>query len=234
MRENADEELLGGGWRTEVRGVGNTVLRAPGPHSPTVIRLLHHLAESGFEAAPRPIGSGFAPDGREHLTFLEGASWQPWFGRKLPGSFPVIGHGDLGPWNILARDAVPVAFIDWDTAGPLDAIWELAQVVWLNAQLHDDDVAELNELPGIEERLLHAAAILDGYELASDMRIGFVDKMIEFAIRSARDEAVTHAVAPETPSPAADGFPILWGVTWRARAASWMLDHRIAIERALS
>jgi hypothetical protein len=26
---------------------------------------------------------------------------------------PCGGHGDLGPWNILARDGEPVPFIDW-------------------------------------------------------------------------------------------------------------------------
>ena len=159
--------------------------------------------------------------------------WRPWFARTLGGSTPVIGHGDLGPWNILARESMPVAFIDWDNAGPVGAIWELAQVAWLNAQLHDDDVADMNELPDPAARFAQCAAILDGYELPSDQRVGFVDKMIEFAIRSAKDEAVTHAVSVATASPAPDGFPILWGVTWRARAACWMLDHRSELERSI-
>lgn len=161
-------------------------------------------------------------------------AWRPWFARSLPGSSPVIGHGDLGPWNILARESLPVAFIDWDNAGPVDAVWELAQVAWLNAQLHDDDVAELNALPDTARRLAQCAAILDGYELSSDQRVGFVDKMIEFALHSTRDEAQTYAITSDTTSPAPDGFPILWAVTWRARAAAWMLDHRSEIERSMS
>jgi len=40
-------------------------------------------------------------------------------------------------------------------------------------------------------------------------------------------------VTEATPSPAADGFPVLWGVTWRTRAACWMLDHRTDLERAI-
>lgn len=129
---------------------------------------------------------------------------------------------------------MPTSIIDWDNAGPVDAVWELAQVAWLNAQLHDDDVAELNGLPDATARFRQCAAILEGYRLRPIDRIGFVDKMIEFATRSARDEAVTHAVSEATPSPAPDGFPILWGVTWRTRAACWMLDHRREIERAIS
>lgn len=262
------DELLGGGWQTEVHRRGKTVLRTTGPQSQTVIRLLHHLADKRFDAAPAPIGTGFANDGREHLTFIEGASpqplawsdeaawhigdllrqlhsatsdfdpgpvsvWAPWFARSLSGTHPVIGHGDLGPWNIIARDGLPVAFIDWDNAGPVDAAWELAQVTWLNAQLHDDDVAALNELPPAAARIQQARVILDGYGLPKSEREGFVDKMIEFAILTARDEAVIHSVGPDTTSPAADGFPTLWGITWRTRAAAWMIDHRQAIDATL-
>jgi hypothetical protein len=232
------------------------------------MRLLGHLHDHGFAAAPRPVGEGFAPDGREQLHFIEGRSpqplawsddaafelgqllrrlhditagfdpgphpvWRPWFARTLAGTRPVVGHGDLGPWNVLARDEMPAAFIDWDNAGPVDAIWELAQVAWLNAQLHDDDVTELNNLGDPVTRACQCALIVDGYGLSAADRVGFVDKMIEFAIRSARDEAIVHHVSPDTPSPASDGFPVLWGVTWRARAAAWMYDHRTVIEHAL-
>ena len=162
------------------------------------------------------------------------AQWRPWFARGLGDGPKVIGHGDLGPWNILAIDEMPVAFIDWDNAGPVDPIWELAQVVWLNAQLHDDDVAELNDLPDAPTRIRQCALILDGYSLSPADRDGFVDKMIEFALRSARDEAITHDVTVDTASPAPDGFPTLWGVTWRARAACWMLDHRAELVRSIT
>lgn len=162
------------------------------------------------------------------------ALWRPWFARSLRGDRPVIGHGDLGPWNVLAIDGVPVAFIDWENAGPVDAVWELAQVAWLNAHLHDDDVAERVGLPDAAARMQHCAAVLDGYGLRPADRVGFTDRMIEFAVRSARDEAVQYGIDPDTPSPAHDGFPVLWAVTWRTRSAAWMLDHRDDIERAIA
>jgi Ser/Thr protein kinase RdoA (MazF antagonist) len=162
-----------------------------------------------------------------------GGTWRPWFARSLPGSRPVIGHGDLGPWNILANDGRPVALIDWDYAGPVDAIWDLAQTAWLNAQLHDDDVAALNNLPPLEERARQLAALLDGYRLEPDAREGFIERMIEFALRTAREEAVQHEVGPETASPAPNGFPVLWAVTWRTRAAAWMSDHKQVLEAAV-
>lgn len=262
------EERLCGGWQTTVVRQGDEVWRSPKPQSATVLALLRHLHDNGFQWAPEPLGTGFTPDGRERLAFIEGsspqpspwtddaiwrvghllrllhdaaarfdwtgqASWRPWFARSLPGAHPVIGHGDLGPWNILARDGVPIAFIDWDNAGPVDADWELAQVAWLNAQLHDDDVAERSGLGTVEDRGRQLVALVDGYGLGSDRRVGLVDRMVEFAIRAARDEAVQYAVGPETLSPADDGFPITWAISWRARAASWMLDHRGVLDRAL-
>lgn len=272
MRDDAAPdggEHLAGGTRSDVRRVGDVVLRSPGPQSTAVIAFLEHLQAVGFTAAPRPIGGGFAPDGREQLTFVNGESphpnawtedaawkigglvralhdagrtfaspadahWRPWFARALVGERPVFGHGDLGPWNVIALDGVPAAFIDWENAGPVDAMWELAQVAWLNAHLHDDDVAARVGLPDAAARMRHCAAVLDGYRLERAARVGFVDRMVEFAVRSARDEAVQHDVGPGTASPAPDGFPVLWAVTWRARSAAWMLDHRAALDHALA
>ena len=160
-------------------------------------------------------------------------AWRGSFVRSLAGGRTVYGHGDLGPWNILARDGEPIAIIDWDDAGPIGHVWDLANVVWLNAQLHDDDVAALHALPSAESRMRQARLIIDGYGLAARDRIGFVARMIEFAVPSAREEAVVCGVGPTTQSPAENGFPTLWAVTWRVRAAAWMHDHRTELEAAL-
>jgi hypothetical protein len=161
------------------------------------------------------------------------ALWRPWFARELTGERSVIGHGDLGPWNILAREGHPVAFIDWDNAGPVDPMWELAHVVWQNAQLYDDDVSELNGLPSATERAAQAKLILDGYRLDRATRSSFVDRMIQMAIWSAREEAVEYDVNSESVSPTRSGYPILWALTWRTRSAAWMLDHRQMLQNVL-
>lgn len=67
-------------------------------------------------------------------------------------------------------------------------------------------------------------ALADGYELERNRRLGLVDRMVEFAIRAARDEAVFHEVGPDTASPADDGFPIAWAISW--------LDEPQAVPRA--
>ncbi len=156
------------------------------------------------------------------------AVWRSWFGRDLGGSTPCIGHCDAGPWNIVARNGLPVALIDWDFAGPVDKMVDLAQACWLNAKLHSDDVAAREGLPLAEERFLQARAILDGYGLSRNRRQGFVRMMIDFAVHSVAAEADEFAVAPDTKK--TDG---LWGMAWRSRSASWMLRHESALRRAV-
>ncbi len=247
----------------------DTVLRESGPWSAGVLALLRHFEAVGFEGAPRPVGTGFGPDGREIVTFLPGSSphpgawsdtavgevgrllreahdaaasfvappdaaWRPWFGRELAGDNPVFGHCDLGPWNVVARDGQPYAFLDWEFAGPVDAVWELAHATWLNAQLHDDDIAERVGLPPAADRARQARLIVDGYGLAAGDRVGFVDKMIALAVHEARAEAVAHDIGPDSAAAVSPtGYPVLWAVTWRTRSASWMLRHRALLETAI-
>ncbi len=37
----------------------------------------------------------------------------------------IVCHGDAGPWNVVYRDGMPVAFIDWDGAHPDTPITKL-------------------------------------------------------------------------------------------------------------
>jgi len=246
------------------------VYREAGPWSGTVLALLRHLEQAGFAGAPRVIGSGLSPDGREMVSYVPGTSphpdawdeevvagvgtllaslhaaaatfvpppgavWKPWFGRGLPGSRPVFGHCDTGPWNIVAAGGQPAALIDFEFAGPVDAIWDLAQAAWQNAQLHDDDIAERYDLPDAAARARQLKLILDGYGLPRRDRDDFVDKMITFAVHDARAEAISAGVTPEAVSATTPtGYPYVWAITWRARSASWMLTNRTLLQRAIT
>ena len=215
MTEAEKETVLRdrGAGSTGVQRQGNIVLRPASPWTPTVHSLLRHLEEVGFSGAPRVVGSGFAPDGRETLSYVEGefmhpgpwtiegaagvghllrkfheatasyrphldAIWPPWFGRRLGGPSRIIGHCDVASWNIVARDGLPVALIDWETAGPVDPMIEVAQACWLNAKLFDDVVAEREGLPSLEIRAHQLRAIVDAYGLSTAQRRRIVDLII--------------------------------------------------------
>ncbi|MEO3810433.1 aminoglycoside phosphotransferase family protein [Sphaerisporangium sp. B11E5] len=168
-----------------------------------------HAATAGFRLPPR-------------------LSWQPWWAhRDGPGS--VIGHCDAGPWHTVIRDGLPVAFIDWTLAGPVDPLEEVAGTAWWHAQLHDDDVAERNGLPDAATRARWLAMFLDGYGLPAAAREGLVTRMIEFAIRDCAAEATYAGVTWESTDPAP-----LWALAWRSRAAAWMIRNRALLERAVT
>ncbi len=158
----------------------------------------------------------------------KGAVWGPWFGRPLGGPERVIGHCDMAPWNIVVHDGLPVGLIDWDFAGPVDPLVELAQACWLNAKLHDDQVAVLEGLPSLSERARQLRAMVDAYGLCSAQRHGFVDKIIEFVVHDTAWQAVDLDVTPDTTDPTA-----VWALAWRARAAAWLCAHRSTLQNAI-
>ncbi|MBY3424995.1 aminoglycoside phosphotransferase family protein [Rhizobium laguerreae] len=157
------------------------------------------------------------------------AIWQPWFGRSLGVGPWVVGHCDVGPWNIVSRNGLPVALIDWEIAGPVRQDTELAQACWLNAQLYDDDIAEKVGLGSAASRARQMRLLLDGYGLTRIARKGFVDKVIEFAILDAAAQAIGSSVTAESK----DAEP-LWAITWRTKSAAWMLRNRHLLDAALS
>lgn len=259
-----DEEiLLTGGGRNAVTRKGDTVHRQTGPWAETVHALLRHFDSVGFAGAPRVVGSGFDPQGRETLSFIDGASphpgpwpddamfavgkllrgvhdatasfkvpetavWKDWFGRSLGTRAKVIGHCDTGDWNIIARNGQPVALIDWEQAGPVDPLVELAQLCWLNAHLFDDDLAALIGLPPLAQRARKLRLIVDGYGLAAPQRASLIEAMIELAIHDTANEASEAGITQDSTDPQP-----LWALAWRSRSAAWMLRHRAALERAI-
>ena len=75
-----------------------------------------------------------------------------------------------------------MALIDWELAGPVDPLVDLAQAAWLNAQLHGGDDSRLEGLPPQTKRLNQLQAIVDAYGLSASERRGFIDLMIEVVV----------------------------------------------------
>ena len=262
MSELVDETPLAGGERTTVFRRANCVIREAGPWSASVLALLRHLEEVGFEGAPRLVGSGFDERGREVLTYVEGEiinpapwsdegmhelggllrrlheatasfrptaamTWRPWFGRDI-GTPDIIGHCDAAPWNVVSRQCRPVALIDWEAAGPVDRLTELAMVAWNNAQLYDDDVAKMNGLTKAGKRLHQVRILCDGYELAAAERERLGYRILEFAAASTANEVIEQGITPET-----EHLPRAWGIAWQARSVAWLFRHRWQLEATL-
>lgn len=91
--------------------------------------------------------------------------WQPWYLREIGSRDRICCHGDIAPWNIITKNGYPEMLVDWECAGMLDPLVELARVCWLFPQLVDDDLQTLYDLPAPEKRANQVRIICDGYGL---------------------------------------------------------------------
>ena len=174
----------------------------------TMLRRLHDATES-FQIPDNPI-------------------WRPWFGRKIGSADMIIGHCDVAPWNVVTRDGLPIALIDWEAAGPVDRLTEVAMAIWAHTQLYDDDLATRNGLADPETRVKQARLMADAYGLAASDRQRLPDRMLDYAAQSAADEAVELGLTPDTHETRG-----AWAIAWRARSVAWMFRHRDLIEQVL-
>lgn len=154
------------------------------------------------------------------------AVWKPWFLRELGVSKHIYSHGDVAPWNMVTREGIPFALIDWEFAGPVDPLIELARVCWLFPQLHDDDIAEMVGLPTLDVRARQLRLIVDSYGLDPKQRHELFDLILEVVVRETAEEAIEKRITPEC-------HGALWGLAWRARAAAWILRNRIVLQNSL-
>jgi Phosphotransferase enzyme family len=219
------------------------------------------LSEDGFETLSYIEGDDVPPAGlSEESAFAVGALlrsahetlrnftpsgdevWMPWWGRSLPGNDRIIGHCDVAPWNLVCKNGVPIALVDWDSCGPVDLIWELAHAIWLNSQLLDEGTGS-HGLPSVRDRLILARSICDGYGVSLSDRKQLPDAMIEVAVRTAAQEAIDSGVTEFDYLPVKygllgggepfSGHELTWAMTWRIRSARWLLDNRAALAAAL-
>jgi Ser/Thr protein kinase RdoA (MazF antagonist) len=155
------------------------------------------------------------------------AIWRPWFGRQI-GTPDIIGHCDASPWNVVIRNDKACALIDWEVAGPVNRLTEVALVAWTCAQLYDDDIAEINQLPDARSRIMLVRRFADAYGLSNSDRHLLADRMIELAIHAAAAECVEHNVTADSTEIGAQ-----WGIAWRARSAAWMMRNRPILNEVL-
>lgn len=167
-------------------------------------------------------------DATASFSAPDNAIWREWFGRSL-GKSDIIGHCDIAPWNTVMRDGLPYALIDWEVAGPVSRLTEVAMLAWNSVQLYDDDIAERNKLAGVEDRFRQVRLLVDAYGLPAPERGELAGRIIELAVYSAANEAIEHGITPDTTDCTG-----MWGVVWRARSAAWLLRHRAELEKALA
>lgn len=192
--------LSGGRITPGVVRVGNTVRRPASAASGFVAELLDHLQQRGFNGAPRRFGRDAA--GRDVFSYLPGwvpARFQCWGdaqvaaagallrafhdatrGCRLAGPHSVVCHHDVGPNNTVFVDAVPVAFIDFDTAAPGDPLEDLGYMCWTWC------VSSKTAGPTARAQAAQVRVLADAYGADAASRSHLVDAMLDRQARNAQ------------------------------------------------
>jgi hypothetical protein len=237
--------------------VAGTVRRAPGPWTPSVQALLLHLQGEGFEGAPQPLG--IDDEGHEVVAYIEGeAAYAPvptddealvalaqlirryhdavatfvpppdavW---QIPGAGSIVCHNDLYGGNVILRAGRPVAFIDWEMAGPAEPLTDIASAAcfWVPVAT-DERTAQLGLATtrrGDRLRLL-----CDAYGLEAGVRARVVDAICAYLVRAHELHRLWGAIERQPK----------WRKLWEAGSGdaintelAWVSSHRDELERFL-
>lgn len=147
--------------------------------------------------------------------------------RPLIASPELVSHRDYCPGNVVYRDGLPSALIDFDLARPTTRIYDIANALYWWAQLLDP----LDRAPALRDADVAARVALfaDAYGMDAAQRAGLmplaVDMLHSFHL-SAREAAKVDPV-----------FARFWdeGVAAKMpRAEAWIQHNAAAITRAIA
>jgi hypothetical protein len=177
---------------------------------PALGRLLRrmHDAQAGFES-PRE------------------AAWQ--LPPTAPSGDELVCHHDLFWPNLIFRDGLPVALIDWDLAAPASRLHDVASAVNYWAPLRQDEQAIEWGVP-IDRRGERMRSLCDAYGLDAAGRAGLLDIVAE---RVATWIEAYRVWGRDERRP---GWAALWdrvGDVNLVTKQRWFVEHRAELERYL-
>jgi hypothetical protein len=183
-----------------------------------VARLLRRLHAAAASFAPPPDAVWFGDDVRVELP------------DDVPPEPPVdiVSHFDVTPQNVVFRDGLPVALIDFDLTRPGSRLRDVVNTaMWWSPLFPAGDRDPAFAAVDVPARL---AAFVDAYGLERDGRAAFLDVAIAGATRSWHRMRATAQVR-------GGGWARMWaeGVGDRIlRRRAWLIEERPVLERALA
>ncbi len=134
-------------------------------------RVCEHLGDQdvGSEQMLASAGKLLRYFHRASEGFLEtDRAVQTWF---LQAQEPeeIVCHGDFAPYNVTAIDGIATGIIDFDTAHPAPALWDLAYAIYRWAPLSDP--SNHGVVFAVEEQFQRATIFCDAYGATHDERL---------------------------------------------------------------
>jgi aminoglycoside phosphotransferase (APT) family kinase protein len=228
--------LTGGRITEDVVRIGDTVRRPASPKSPFTAELLRLL--EGLDIVPRYLGHD--DEGGDVFSYLDGwvpAKFQRWSDEqiaaagallrafhdatrnsRLAGHHEVVCHHDPGPNNVVFRDGVPTAFIDFDLAEPGSPLEDFGYAAWTWCIASKYDDAEI--------QAAQVKVLADAYCLTAPQRHVAVDAILERQLRNARFWA--ESTVQVTSLQRSDR------ITWSRREYTFTAANREVFERVLT
>ena len=235
--------LTGGRMTTGIVRDGAAVRRPSTPAPPFAAALLGLLHARGFDGAPRYLRREGATDILEFLPGEVPERFHTWSnqqvsaagtllrsfhdatrGSDLAGRFPVVCHHDPGPNNVVFRDGLPVALIDFDTAAPGSPLEDLGYMAWTFC------VTAKPTASVVEDQAAQVRVLADAYGLDDRGRGALVDSILERQIRNARFWA-EQGLAPGGGPASAE--TIAQRIAWSRREHAFVCAHRQIFDDAL-
>ncbi|MCX5048270.1 MULTISPECIES: aminoglycoside phosphotransferase family protein [unclassified Streptomyces] len=142
----------------------------------------------------------------------------------LTGTDLVVCHHDPGPNNVVFRDDLPVAFIDFDTAAPGDPLEDLGYMAWTWC------VSSRPDRGPVTAQAAQVRLLADAYGLAPHRHPDLIDAMMD---RQACNARWWHGYLGR-PGPRGTGEDeILARIAWSRREHDHTAAHRAEFAAAL-
>lgn len=156
------------------------------------------------------------------------AAWQIQIG--TPNGGARVCHHDLFWPNVILREGLPVALIDWDLAAPSPPLYDVGSAALFWVPLRPDDEAELWGLP-TDRRAERLRLLCDGYGLTRAQRA----EVVEATIAQSQIGIDTYKIwGGELQLPGWHDLYLNDGVNRLMKTHTWLLDHAREIGRALA
>ena len=233
------EPLTGGSESQGIVRIGDTVRRPLRPFSLTVQAYLAHLRDAGFTAAPLPLGVD--EQGREVLSFVPGqvhrhpvpppgAVWHgsPASPGRVTERAELVSHRDYAPSNVVFRDGLPAALIDFDLAKPTTRVYDIANALWFWAPFKWGDPRDRPPALADADIPHRVAVFADAYGMTAQQRAELAPLAVDIAHRYHQDSRASAELDP------------VWRAAWEgnkqtlSRAEAWMREMAPAIAARLS